>query len=205
MCSQWRPFVVDRSMPEAPRQRVRKTIVDPKVTRQHIGIMSPAPASQDSSRYAARLAATIMGDHAGSRLFYALVEPAIADEANMAYDGLDGTGAYITFLSADPQRAGEAIRIAENEFRKFLDEGPSDEEMTAAKNKIASSATLKGELPIGRMTTVGFDWVYRREYLPLKEQIDILMSVTPQQVLEVVRKYDMTATTVVSLGPADVL
>ena len=115
---------------------------------------------------------------------------------------MDGTGAFLTFLSADPSRAAEALRIAHDEFRKFLEEGPTDAELVAAKNKIASSATLTGELPMGRLTTVGFDWVYRQEYMPLARQIDSLMAVTRREVLDVVRKYNIASTLAVGLGPS---
>ena len=47
-------------------------------------MMSPAPAGQDHARYAAQLVSAVIGDVTGSRLFYALVDPAIADEAHQS-------------------------------------------------------------------------------------------------------------------------
>ena len=205
MCSGWRPYEVSRELPPAPAPGAATSIVDAKLARQQVGMMSPAPSGQDDDRYAAHLAATVLGDESGSRLFYALVEPAIADEANLVYDPLDGVGAFLTLLSCNPDRAAEAVRIARGEFRRFLDDGPSEAELLAAKNKIASAATLKGELPMGRLTSVGFDWVYRKEYLPLAKEIDQYFAVTTEQALEVVRRYDLTAATVLSLGPAEVI
>jgi zinc protease len=111
----------------------------------------------------------------------------------------------MTFLSTDPDRAGEAIRIARDEFRKFLDDGPTDAELVAAKNKIASGATLKGELPMGRLTSVGFDWVYRQAYVPLAQQIEKLFAVPAAEVTEVARRYDLTAATLFALGPVESL
>jgi predicted Zn-dependent peptidase len=179
--------------------------VDAKVVREHIALMSPAPSSQDEARYAAGVLVTILGDDNGSRLFYALVEPAIADEANMSHQALDGTGAFLSFLSTDPARAVQAVRITREVFAAFLEEGPSDSELQAAKNKIASSATLKGELPMGRLVNVGFDWVYRRQYIPLAEQIERLLAVNGQEVLDLARRYDISAVTVLGLGPAEAI
>ncbi len=156
---------------------------------------------EDAAIYAVQVLATVVGDSTGSRLFYALVDPAIVDEASMGYDPLDGAGGFITFLSADSERAAEAVRIAKAEFRKFAQEGPTEEEARAAKNKIASASTLKGELPMGRLTSVGFDWVYRKEYVPLAEQIDKMFAVTGEQILELARKYDLANPAVVALGP----
>jgi len=203
MCASWPSYEVTRATAPFAGTKTRTIVADRKVNREHIGLMSPAPSGQDETRFAAQLAATIVGDEAGSRLFYALVDPAIADEASMAYDPMDGAGAFLTFISADADRAAQALQIAQAEFRKFMDEGPSDQEMRAAKNKIASSATLKGELPMGRLTAVGFDWVYRKEYIPLARQIEMLFDVTRDQVMEVVRTHDLASPTVLTLGPLE--
>ena len=56
---------------------------------------------------------------------------------------------------------------------------------------------------MGRLTSVGFDWVYRQEYLPLAKELDEYFAVTAEQVLEVARRYDLTATTALGLGPAE--
>ncbi|MBT3199624.1 MAG: insulinase family protein [Phycisphaerales bacterium] len=203
MCAHWTPFDAGRTLARCPGAATRSAIADPKINREQIGIMSPAPAAQDDSRFAAQLLSTIVGDTSGSRLYYALVEPAIADEANTAYDMLDGTGAFMTFISTDPARATEAVDIAIGEFDKIMKDGFSEVELQAAKNKIASAATLKGELPMGRLTAVGFDWVYRKEYMPLAQQIELLFSMSADDVMAVAREYDLTKVTVQALGPLE--
>jgi len=204
-CSHWKPYEVSRDLSPAPAAGTARTIVDANLAHQNVGIMSPAPSAQGDDRYAAHLAATILGHPTGSRLFYALIDPAIADEAQMTYDLLDGAGAFITFLACAPRRAAEAVRITREEFRRFMQDGATEAELQAAKNKIASGATLHGELPMGRLTAVGFDWLYRREYLPLAKEIDNYFAVTAEGVLEVARRYDLTAMTVLGLGPAEAI
>ena len=90
-------------------------------------------------------------------------------------------------------------------MKKFRDDGPTEAELQAAKNKIASGSTLKGELPMGRLTAVGFDWVYRKEYVPLGEQIDTLFAVSGEDVWNVARQYDLTASALLALGPVEKL
>ncbi|MHC4983070.1 MAG: M16 family metallopeptidase [Planctomycetota bacterium] len=205
MCGDWQPAEAPRETPPAPRATTRQTITDKKLTREHIGLMSPAPACQDAERYAAQVLATLLGDSSGSRLFYALIEPAIAHEALTVYDPLDGAGGFITFISADPERAEEALGIAVAEFEKFMDEGPTERELGAAKNKIASGATLRGELPMGRLGAVGVDWVYRREYIPLAEQIETMLAVTREEVTNLAGRYDLSAVATLALGPREKL
>ena len=203
LCSHWKPCDAPRSILPSKGNLSRHIMTDKKVTRQHLGLMSVAPNNQNLERFPAMLVSTIMGDSTGSRLFYSLIETALADEASMGYDPLDGAGAFITFVSTDPENAAKALRIVQDEFKAFMDKGPTEKEMQAAKNKIASSATLKGEVPMGRLTAVGFDWVYRKEYIPLARQIESLFAVTPQQVLDVARRYDISAATIVGLGPLE--
>jgi len=205
LCSHWRPLEAPREA-IAPKTRAgRGVIADAKVAREHVGIISPAPAAQEESRYAAELVAAIVGDDTGSRLYYALVEPAWVDEASTAYEALDGAGAFVTFLSADAGKAARAAEIAMGELKRFVEAGPTAEELQSAKNKIASSATLKGEVPMGRLTAVGFDWVYRRTYQPLPEQIDALYAVTAEQVADVARRCNLAEATMIALGPLEAL
>jgi predicted Zn-dependent peptidase len=203
MCSAWKRYDVDRPISRCTPLASVGNITDKKVARQNIGLMSKAPTGQDNNRFAAMLAATVIGDSTGSRLFYSLVEPAIADEASMGYDALDGEGAFITFISTDPDQAETALAIVREELKKFQDTGPSPDEMTAAKNKSATLMTRNGELPMGRLGAVAEDWVYRKEYVPLSKQIDDLFAVSIDDVMQVVRTSDLTTSTVLGLGPLD--
>ncbi|MCL2700233.1 MAG: insulinase family protein [Phycisphaerae bacterium] len=203
LCSPWKPSQAGRATPPQPSPVGVKILHDEKIVREHLGLMSPAPTAQADNIHAAQLLAAILGDSTGSRLYYALVEPALVDEASMTYDALDQAGGFMTFLSTDPDRAARVLEIAHTEFRRFMAEGPTDAELAAAKNKLASAATLKGELPMGRLTAVGFDWVYRHEYLPLPQRIEHMFAVTGQQIHELANTFDLTKTACLALGPLE--
>lgn len=200
-CSQWKDYPVGRDKPPATGTANKESITDKKLLREHIGMISPAPSAQDESRYAAAVMATILGDVTGSRLYYALVEPAIAEEASSSYEPMDGTGIFYTFICTTPDKAEKALQIAKNEYDQFIKHGPTEQETLAAKNKIASAATLKGELPMGRLTALGFDWVYRNEYKPLPDEIERILAITPEQVHELARQYDLNNASILTLGP----
>ncbi len=202
-CSHWEPVATDRATPAAPVNRPQTWIADAKLARQHVGLAGRAPSAQSEQRYAAQLLAAILGDDTGSRLYYALVEPAIADDASVMYDPLDNAGAMLTFVTADPDRAAEALRIVRAEFATFLDSGPTESELVAAKNKITSAGVLQGELPMGRLTAVGFEWVYRQSYTPLADQIDEMMAVTAEEILDVARSCQIGDAALLGLGPLE--
>jgi predicted Zn-dependent peptidase len=205
MCGHWTAAQAGRDVAQVAPQTGQRILTDTNVARQQFALASPAPASQDADRDAAMLAATLLGDVTGSRLYYALVDPALADEASMVYDSLDGTGAFMTFLSCDAEESARVVEIARSELARFQADGPAESELLAAKNKIASGATLKGEVPMGRLTAVGYDWVYRQEYVPLADQIETLFAVSAGQVVEVARKHDLGKTMLVGLGPLEKL
>lgn len=205
MCSSWQRFETIRDAQPWKGAGSQGVMTDAKLTRQNIGLMSPAPSGQDEKRFAAQLLATVLGDVTGSRLYYALIETALADEAHVSYNPMDGTGVLMTSVSAEPQRTDEVLGIIAEVFKKFLASGATAAELQAAKNKIASHATLSGELPMGRLTSVGFDWVYRNEYVPLEKQIDMLLAVTAGDILELARECNITEATLLTLGPLEKL
>ena len=205
MCGHWTPYDAPRDTPPARPSGGRHVVTDEKVNREHIALMSPAPSCQDDDRYAAHLAAAIVGDTTGSRLYYALIDPALADEACMTYDPLDRAGAFLTFISTDPERAGQVLGIVDDVCTRFGQEGPSEAELLAAKNKTATLATMKGERPMGRLTSVGFEWVYRAEHVPLADDIAAMFAVTRDDIRDVMARHDMTAATVLALGPLESL
>ena len=71
-----------------------------------------------------------------------------------------------------------------------------------AKNKIASSLVLQGEVPLGRMRTIGGNWIYNKEYRSLEQDKATLMAVTPASLKDLMRKYTFDPMTIVTLGPA---
>jgi len=204
-CAHWVPFEAPRDTPDTAGTRKATIVRDEKLLQQHIGMISPAPSAQAESRYAANVLATTLGDVTGSRLFYALVEPGLAEEASCMYEPFDGAGALLTFICTDPARAAEALRIARAEYAKFVAEGPTEAELVAAKNKIASAATLKGELPMGRLTAVGSDWVYRQDYRPLPEHIEKILAATGEAVHALARRDNPADATLLALGPNESL
>jgi predicted Zn-dependent peptidase len=204
LCGNWPAGEAGRATLPSPDRRGRDVIVDNKVVRQNLGLMGNAPSGSDPRRHAASLLAAILGDSTGSRLYYALVEPGLADEAGISYSAMDGAGGFMTFLSCDPAKSGEILAATRKEFERFLQAGPTPEELQAAKNKFATGVTTKGELPIGRLGDVGFDWIYRHEYEPLERQIDDIFAVSADQVWTLAKDMDILSCTLVTLGPAAV-
>src|SRR3712207_3084630 len=112
--------------------------------------MTPGPSAQDERRFAARVLSDVIGDAEGSRFYWALVDNAIAEDADFGFYPHDRCGSFYIALTTSPDRAEEALAIANAELAKAKQD-ITDDEIERAKNKIASSLVLSGEVPAGRM------------------------------------------------------
>jgi predicted Zn-dependent peptidase len=173
---------------------------DPKLTRHYLGLMCPAPSAQDERRYAAKVLADALGDDEGSRLFWALIDPGLADEADFSFVAMDGTGAYMAFATCDPDRATQVETILTDTIEQFAT-AIDDDELERVKNKLATAVTLQSESPAGRMRGLGQQWTYLGQYTPLEEELARITAVTKADLIALCRDFPFTPRTTLRLGP----
>ena len=125
---------------------------------------------------------------------------AIAEEADFGFYPHDACGSFYISLTTDPARCDEALQIALAEMRRVKSDLNADE-VERAKNKIASSLVLSGEVPSGRMRSIGSQWIYNKQYRPLELDMATLMAVTPDSLQELMDDFTFDPMTIVSLGP----
>jgi predicted Zn-dependent peptidase len=181
-------------------QSQRRSLTDAKLNRQYVMGLTPGPSAQDERRFAAHVLADVIGDSDGSRLYWALVDNAIAEEADFGFYPHDRCGSYYLSLVCEPSREQRATDIALSELQKTRSD-LNHAEVERAKNKIASELVLSGEVPIGRMRSIGAQWTYNREYRSLEQDMRSLNSVTPDSLRQLMEAYPFEPMTIVSLGP----
>ncbi len=126
------------------------------------------PPLESPDRYAAHLLATILGDHTGSRLYWTLIDPGLADGAELSYQDYNQAGAFFSFLSCEPvETQANLDRIAEV-YRTAIASGVTEEELIQAKNKVLARSVLRSERPMGRLASLGFHWMYRHAYISVE-------------------------------------
>ena len=196
----WTPTEARRIYENPRLGNHERTITDAKLNRCYLAAMSPAPSAQDDRRYTAKVIADVLGDNEGSRIYWALVDPGTADEADLSFIPYDRAGAYIAYASCDPARAAQVEELllkTIDSYADAIDEG----EIERAKNKLATSATLQGENPGSRMRGLGGQWTYQGEYRSLEEELRHIMAVTPDDVRKFLRELPWQPRTIVRLGP----
>ena len=112
----------------------------------------------------------------------------------------------MTYMSCD-SRAGRRESAADptTSTARPRPRASPQAELDQAKSKVRSRLVLSSERPRGRLFTVGGDWVYRREYRPVEQELDAVAAITVDDVLGVLAHYPLTRGTTVTIGPlADV-
>jgi predicted Zn-dependent peptidase len=188
---------IDRVVPRGEFQTFYKEIA----TQQYAIQLSAGPAARDPDRYAAKLLATVLGDDSGSRLYWELIDPGLAEQASLNHGEYEGAGLMMTYLSCAPERAAENLQRILDVYRRAEAEGVTAAELDQAKSKVRSRIVLTSERPSGRLFIVGGDWVYRREYRSVRDDLEAVAAVTPQQIAEVLSAYPLTGSTTVTIGP----
>jgi len=196
----WPRVNAPRTTPQPLFQSKRKRMVDPKLNRQYTMGFTPGPSAQDERRFASRVLADVIGDSDGSRFYWALVDNAIAEDADFGFYPHDHCGSFYLSLINDPERTEEAQEIALKELNRVKTDLQPDE-VDRAKNKIASSIVLQGEIPLGRMRAIGGQWIYNKEYRSLEQDMATLNAITPDSLKKLMHDFPFDPMTIVTLGP----
>ncbi len=199
-CGNWPTVDARRDQPAPVYKRRSRSVDDPKLNRQYTMGLLPGPAAQDERRYAARILSDVVGDANGSRLYWALVDNAMAEEADFGFYPHDRCGSYYFSLVNDPARTDQVMDILERELQRVGDD-ITEAEITQARNKIASQLVLQSEVPIGRMRSIASQWIYTKKYRPLEEEMQRLISVSVDEIKSLARDFPLKPMTVVTLGP----
>jgi len=193
----WCPRIVESALPQSGFRRLTKQ----SATQQYLLRMSPGPAARDDDRYAAKILAIVLGDDSGSRLYWELVDPGIAEVAALCHFEYQGAGVFFTQIHCAPEDAEEVYQSAMQIYETAHANGITEAELQQAKNKVRSQLVLSSELPSRRMSSIGSDWVYRREYRSLEDDLDLIASIRLDQIADVLKRYSLIDGMTLTIGP----
>ena len=201
-CSSWTAEDTPRVLENFSGTFKSKHIQNQNLVRQHICLLSPSLSMQDPRRYAASLLGMIVGDDSGSRYHWGIIDPALAEVAAMQCESMDGTGVFYSYFCCSPDKTQEVLGVVHAIFSELEKTVPSEAELEAAKNKMLSALTLKCEQPMGRLVSLGFNWVYNHQYHSVQQDIDAIKTVTASDIFDLIRELTPSKFTMLSLGPS---
>ncbi|MBU4271125.1 MAG: insulinase family protein [Planctomycetes bacterium] len=200
-CGDWPTVANGRKATPADVNDGFRSLHKESATQQYLLRLSAGPAAEDGDRFAAKLLATILGDDSGSRLYWELVDPGLAEHASLGHSEHEGAGAMMTYMVCSPEHAAENTRRVLDVYRRAEAEGITADELEQAKSKVRSRIVLGSERPRGRLFAVGSDWVYRRRYRPVELDLEIISGITVAELSAVLAKYPLSRAAEVTIGP----
>jgi predicted Zn-dependent peptidase len=200
-CGTWQGGSASRQAVPACGSGAFRTVLRADDQQQTVVGVADGPPLESPDRYAAHLLATILGDHTGSRLYWALIDPGHADGAELSYQDYNQAGAFFTFLSCEPESTQVNLGRLAEVYETLMSQGPTEEELVQAKNKVLARSVLRSERPMGRLASLGFHWMYHRAYISVEQELQAFHRVTPADLRRLIADWRLWPMTIVSVGP----
>jgi predicted Zn-dependent peptidase len=200
-CGDWRPQTVERLKPSVASQTAFEVVQRASATQQYVLHLADAPASEDADRYAAKLLATIVGDDSGSRMYWELVDSGLAETASLGHYEYLGAGMYYTWLACEPDLIEQNLALLNSIFHQVESTGVTDAELRQAKNKVKARVVLSSERPQSRLFNVAGNWLQRREYRTVADDLKALDDVSMNDLRAVLRRFPLSRRSTITVGP----
>jgi len=188
-CGHWPSGTAQRVLSPYPARLTYREFRKKNILQTHVVFVSEGAAAQDEERYALALLALIIGDSTGSRFYWELVDKGLVESAGCDNDERDGLGVFMAYASLEPQNVEQVAGV----MQRILKEPGSfsDAELERAKTKLVAKIVLNGELPLGRLMSLGTEWTYRRRAEPLAQVIERIRSVSRVEVLKALERFSL--------------
>jgi predicted Zn-dependent peptidase len=190
-------------VPRAASDRRFEVVHRPTSTQEYVLQIADAPSSEDADRFAAKLLATIVGDDSGSRMYWELTESGLAESASLGHYEYQGLGMFYTWLACEPDATEDNLARLAAIYRGVEKDGVTDVELRQAKNKVKARVVLSSERPRSRLFNVGGNWLQRREYRTVADDLEELERVTAGDIRAVLKKFPLSACSTIAVGPLE--
>ncbi|MFO0937624.1 MAG: pitrilysin family protein [Gemmataceae bacterium] len=201
-CGHWTNIPTERShITAVPNAGGTFAVEKAGVAQEQVIVLSPGPDAASDLRYAAAVLSVALGDDSGSRFYWSLVDPGLADSASSSTDGSEGSGLIYTFMTCEPDASTDNLAIIRKVLSEVQTNGITDEELSAAKSKIASRVVRGSERPQGLMRALAGAWIYRKERADADVELARYDAVTQKDIRTLLDRFPLTDNTVVAYGP----
>lgn len=199
-CSRWPAGESPRTKRSPGPAPSSEWIVKESVQLEQVMALAAAPDGADPLRYAAELLSVIVGDDSSSRLYWELVDPGHAEVAEISYNDFEDAGTYLTYLSCEAEAVRENRERIRSIYAAINRDGITADELELARNKVCTRVVLRGERPMGRLSLLGGNWLTRREYRSVADDLRILRGITLDDMHRLIAEWPLEQTATVGVG-----
>jgi predicted Zn-dependent peptidase len=205
-CGDWPASAAPRTdLVEAPGTGQTSVIHRDKVAQEYVLLLSPGPMASSPLRHAADLLSMAIGDDSGSRLYWDLVDPGLAESASCYFKEYEDTGVFFTSYTCEGEQTAPNRDIVLGVLQDVQNNSITAAELEQARNKILSRVVRSSERPKGRMYALGNAWTYYGNYRSVDDELRDYEKVTLGDVRQVLQRYPLTNLTTLALGPLPAL
>ncbi len=123
----------------------------------------------------------------------------------MTHYDYQGTGLFMTYLSCEADLAAANLAEIAKIYRQAEADGITAAELSQAKNKINSRVVLASEKSRGRLFNVGNNWLQRRIYRSVQDDLELIDAVTCDDAATVLARFPLSVSTTLAIGPLESL
>jgi len=149
----------------------------------HVVLGVPAYPRDLEHRFPVAVLNALLGGMMSSRLFQK-----IREERGLAYAVYSGVQSFLdsgyltVYAGSSPEQAEEVVRLTVEELRQLRRDGPSEDEVTNAKENLKGSLMLSLESTSSRMTNLAQHEIYYARPFELREILDGIERVSRERV-----------------------
>ena len=125
----------------------------------------------------------------------------LVEFAELGYYDYDGAGLFTTWIGCQPDKTQDILARIQGIYQQVNLDGVTAEELEQARNKVASRVVLRSERPMGRLSSLGGNWVSRQEYRSVADDLETLRSLTIEDIRRVLDEFPLGALTTSTVGP----
>ena len=200
-CGHWEQQSVSRDLSSISTTSCVESVQRDGAMQQYALLLSGGPDGRSEDRYAAKLLGNILGDDSGSRLYWSLVDPGVAESASLGHYDYQDVGMFYTWLACEPESIEEVLQTTNTLLGELNNKPITSSELSQAKSKFKSRLVLSSEKPRNRLFSLGGGWLMRGEYRSLSEDLRQLDEVTLDDLQRVANDHPLDQAAIVSVGP----
>jgi predicted Zn-dependent peptidase len=134
-------------------------------------------------------------------MFWEITDPGLAETATLGHYEYLGAGMFYTWLACEPELVQENLNRLRGIYRQVELDGITQQELSQAKNKVKARVVLGSERPQSRLFNLGGNWLQRREYRTVADDLKSLDDVTVESIRDVLKQYPFSNASTITVGP----
>lgn len=200
-CGQWESQSPLRKTQSFIPGKEYKRVYEPTATEEYILDWAPGPEPEGREFYIAKILAALVGDESGSRFYWELSDPGLAEIAQFSYADYSELGAFTASFACAPEEEKQCLDIVKNIYADIALNGFNNKELELCRQRELARMVVHEEKIASRMFTIAGDWCARKQYLSFEQEIEIIKSITLDEINALARKFPLTPAVRYAVGP----